>query len=55
MQRSHMLDIPTLTIGMSLFLVIGWVFQPPRDVLYPMAFVLLAVVIEVTYRRMDSP
>jgi hypothetical protein len=54
MSESHMPDIPTLTIGMSLFLAIGWMFQPSRDVLFLMAFILLAVVTEVTYRRMDD-
>jgi hypothetical protein len=46
--------IPSLTIGMSLFLLIGWTFQPSRDVLYLMAFVLMAVVADMTYRRLDS-
>jgi hypothetical protein len=53
MSRSHMPHIPSLTIGLSLFIMIGWVFRPSTDVLYLLAFVLMVVVVEITYRRMD--
>ena len=50
-RRPH---LPTLAIGLSLFIAIGWLFQPSRGVLYLLAFVVMAVVVEVTYRRIDD-
>lgn len=54
MSSSRRPHLPTLAIGLSLFIAIGWLLQPSREVLYLLAFVVMAVVVEVTYRRIDD-
>jgi len=46
--------IPTLAISLSLLLLIGLLFQPSRGVLYLLVVILMAIVVEVTYRRLDD-
>lgn len=54
MTSSRRPHAPTLAIGMALFLLVGWTLEPSRDVIYLMAFVLMAAVTHMTYRRIDS-
>lgn len=54
MSQSRMPHLPTLAISLSAFLLIGFLLQPSREALYVLAFLLMAVVVEVTYRRMDD-
>ena len=54
MSPSRRPHFPTLAIGLSLFIAIGWLLEPSREVLYLLAFVVMAVVVEVTYRRIDG-
>ncbi|HYI81226.1 MAG TPA: hypothetical protein VEW67_10235 [Thermoleophilaceae bacterium] len=53
MSGSRRPHIPTLAIGMSIFMSIGMTFQPSHTVLYLMAFVLLAATAKMTYRRLE--
>jgi len=46
--------IPTLAISLSLLLLIGLLLQPSRGVLYSLVVILMAIVVEVTYRRLDD-
>ena len=54
MSQSRRPHLPTLAISLSSLLLIGFVLQPSREVLYLLAFILMAIVVEVTYRRMDD-
>ena len=53
MSGSRRPHIPTLAIGMSMFLSIGIALQPSHTILYLMAFVLLAATAKMTYRRLE--
>jgi hypothetical protein len=53
MRASRRPEIPSLTIGLSLLLAIGWIAKPATAALYLIAFVLMVVVVERTYRRID--
>jgi hypothetical protein len=52
--QSRLPHIPTLAISLSLLLLIGLLLQPSRGVLYLLVVILMAIVVEVTYRRLDD-